>query len=278
MQDVVRLMQGSKLTRRHLLCGVLQNVLDLLHEQTRHLHATGIDSPWYWRRSPIPIHLKITRYWRYKGRRRRSNQRIRVSLRSPQLSIPTRSSKATPFYAHGPAIQFKHRLVFHRDTEEEAAGPAVTEEVFDALPTGIADDGDCPICLEPLGRCESDVVGMPCAHHFHTGCLRKWLHNDHRCPVCRYAVPRAQPRAEPATQQQPLEGEDRRHDEENAAESDDVGHRGAPRGRDMLDRLYTVVKHLRHVPVLSGPSSHHPDVLPRVTVTVTVTTQYRRRI
>ncbi|KAK8832557.1 hypothetical protein WA577_004818 [Blastocystis sp. JDR] len=45
----------------------------------------------------------------------------------------------------------------------------------------------CPICLEDyLGNCVTTL--LPCGHRFHLCCIKKWLHLNHTCPVCKLVV------------------------------------------------------------------------------------------
>jgi len=47
-------------------------------------------------------------------------------------------------------------------------------------------EGDCAVCLEPLGR-DLDVVTTSCGHRFHPICVAEALiaGRDHSCPLCR---------------------------------------------------------------------------------------------
>lgn len=48
--------------------------------------------------------------------------------------------------------------------------------------------GECAICLDGV---EDAAKEMPCGHHFHGGCLEKWLGVHGNCPVCRHELPPA---------------------------------------------------------------------------------------
>ncbi|CEP00977.1 hypothetical protein PBRA_008289 [Plasmodiophora brassicae] len=60
--------------------------------------------------------------------------------------------------------------------------------------TGIADDKSvynstsCTICLETYSQ--NDTIGVlpDCGHHFHHGCVGKWLETRSDCPICRRSV------------------------------------------------------------------------------------------
>ena len=47
---------------------------------------------------------------------------------------------------------------------------------------------ECCICLEPHAL-RSTGIRLPCAHIFHTGCIKHWLQSSCTCPVCRYELP-----------------------------------------------------------------------------------------
>ena len=45
----------------------------------------------------------------------------------------------------------------------------------------------CSICLEDyfIGK---DISYLPCCHHFHSRCIKKWLLNSKKCPLCKNDV------------------------------------------------------------------------------------------
>ena len=43
----------------------------------------------------------------------------------------------------------------------------------------------CPICLEKFAV--DDMISyFPCFHYFHAECIKKWMSNSNRCPVCNF--------------------------------------------------------------------------------------------
>jgi hypothetical protein len=44
---------------------------------------------------------------------------------------------------------------------------------------------DCCICMDEIN---TDGIKTKCNHGFHNKCLKKWLKNDSRCPLCRYQI------------------------------------------------------------------------------------------
>lgn len=61
---------------------------------------------------------------------------------------------------------------------------------IEAMPlVKVAEEGlDCAICLAELEVGE-EAKQMPCKHHYHAGCIDKWLGIQGSCPVCRYRMP-----------------------------------------------------------------------------------------
>jgi len=55
---------------------------------------------------------------------------------------------------------------------------------------------DCCICLEKITpQCRR--VRIPCQHRFHQDCIKKWLKQDTRCPLCRQETNKKKPRKQP---------------------------------------------------------------------------------
>ncbi|XP_061359395.1 probable E3 ubiquitin-protein ligase RHY1A [Gastrolobium bilobum] len=46
---------------------------------------------------------------------------------------------------------------------------------------------DCAVCLESF-RVGETLLHLPCAHRFHSRCLKPWLENNSHCPCCRTAI------------------------------------------------------------------------------------------
>ncbi|KAJ3153668.1 hypothetical protein HDU86_005167 [Geranomyces michiganensis] len=76
----------------------------------------------------------------------------------------------------------------------DARPPGLSIEQIDALPSqeyepgSIPDDeAQCTICLTEYEAGEN-LRGAPCAHWFHSICLRKWLKESKTCPICRSSV------------------------------------------------------------------------------------------
>ena len=46
-----------------------------------------------------------------------------------------------------------------------------------------AESKECPICLEEYSI-ENKICYLPCFHFFHSMCIKNWLKNSHKCPLC----------------------------------------------------------------------------------------------
>lgn len=47
---------------------------------------------------------------------------------------------------------------------------------------------DCAVCLESF-KIRDILIPLPCAHKFHSVCLKPWLENNSHCPCCRTTIP-----------------------------------------------------------------------------------------
>jgi E3 ubiquitin-protein ligase RNF38/44 len=47
--------------------------------------------------------------------------------------------------------------------------------------------GDCCICLEKIGAGQT-IRKLECSHHFHKGCVDKWLKQKASCPICQRRI------------------------------------------------------------------------------------------
>lgn len=43
-------------------------------------------------------------------------------------------------------------------------------------------EDNCSICLNKENK---EIMILPCNHNFHSDCLRQWLKNNNKCPICR---------------------------------------------------------------------------------------------
>lgn len=45
----------------------------------------------------------------------------------------------------------------------------------------------CSICLDHFKEGD-DVKTLPCLHMFHADCVNRWLHQNRKCPVCKFSI------------------------------------------------------------------------------------------
>jgi hypothetical protein len=60
-------------------------------------------------------------------------------------------------------------------------GESTSEQVLGA------EDAECCICLSAYED-GVELYELPCNHHFHCGCIAKWLRINATCPLCKYNV------------------------------------------------------------------------------------------
>ncbi|CAN6843633.1 unnamed protein product [Brassica oleracea] len=51
----------------------------------------------------------------------------------------------------------------------------------------LAEDADCCICLSSYED-GTELVTLPCNHHFHSTCIVKWLKMNATCPLCKFNI------------------------------------------------------------------------------------------
>ncbi|XP_045829731.1 probable E3 ubiquitin-protein ligase RHY1A [Trifolium pratense] len=50
-----------------------------------------------------------------------------------------------------------------------------------------SEEDDCAVCLESF-KIGEKLIPLPCAHKFHSKCLKPWLQNNSHCPCCRTTI------------------------------------------------------------------------------------------
>ncbi|XP_015888427.2 E3 ubiquitin-protein ligase At4g11680 [Ziziphus jujuba] len=53
-----------------------------------------------------------------------------------------------------------------------------------------SEDSECCICLSNYDD-GAELYALPCNHHFHCGCISKWLQINATCPLCKFNIMRA---------------------------------------------------------------------------------------
>lgn len=67
-------------------------------------------------------------------------------------------------------------------------------EEFSKLDKRICKEEDCQlcsICYEDVKEGE-ELIGLPCTHVFHGGCIGEWLEKEKVCPNCKQEINKSQ--------------------------------------------------------------------------------------
>ncbi|EPS70600.1 hypothetical protein M569_04161, partial [Genlisea aurea] len=51
----------------------------------------------------------------------------------------------------------------------------------------LPEDAECCICLTPYDD-GAELDALPCSHHYHSGCIEKWLRMNATCPLCKFNI------------------------------------------------------------------------------------------
>ena len=58
----------------------------------------------------------------------------------------------------------------------------ITDEIFSKLKTK-----SCNICLDEY-KIKDKISYLPCFHFFHYNCIKKWIENSKKCPLCNNEI------------------------------------------------------------------------------------------
>jgi hypothetical protein len=101
------------------------------------------------------------------------------------------SSTDMPWLLQAVMLQRLNRLIISISTCRRF------DEITTPFPVAHSVPGDCVICLDPFTE-PAGCRKLPCGHHFHDRCLRKWLMQSSQCPHCRRNPFSQRPGAAPA--------------------------------------------------------------------------------
>lgn len=79
------------------------------------------------------------------------------------------------------------RKVMKMLEQQQQGVPVSLSSMASRLTRDAGDRNTCPTCLEDY-ESEKQRRDLRCGHHFHTGCILRWLDSSNRCPVCRQQV------------------------------------------------------------------------------------------
>ncbi|WOL10031.1 E3 ubiquitin-protein ligase [Canna indica] len=88
--------------------------------------------------------------------------------------------------------KYKFRRIGDPEKLDETSGPfsgIMTECDSDSPVEHVisAENAECCICLSPYED-GAELRELPCGHHFHCGCIDKWLHINATCPLCKFNI------------------------------------------------------------------------------------------
>ena len=94
-----------------------------------------------------------------------------------QLLQPTESQICKILVSTTPDEQ--QRMVFEHSRERFERAATIDKLLSDVA---FSSDDVCAICHEEMTE---DTSRLPCGHHFHRACVKRWLlRGDFRCPLC----------------------------------------------------------------------------------------------
>ncbi|KZV25552.1 hypothetical protein F511_26966 [Dorcoceras hygrometricum] len=53
------------------------------------------------------------------------------------------------------------------------------------MPTLVASEGHCAVCMRGFRVGGAGVTEVPCGHVFHVNCITQWVLVNNSCPLCR---------------------------------------------------------------------------------------------
>lgn len=84
----------------------------------------------------------------------------------------------------------QQKAVFNSSVALHRKGKVVDGLLKSVSQSDVEPDQLCPICHEDLE--EADIASLPCGHHFHRKCVKKWLvFGKSRCPMCNDSLTEA---------------------------------------------------------------------------------------
>ena len=120
---------------------------------------------------------------------RNPNNVIRMPAQMPPPGVPISSMGpgGLIFLPHGiigiPVMQAnakKNKGINNPDQIFEEID--LTEDILEK-----SESKECSICLDDF-KVGDKICYLPCFHFYHAECIKKWVHNSNKCPVCNYEM------------------------------------------------------------------------------------------
>ncbi|CAK8534465.1 unnamed protein product [Lathyrus sativus] len=115
------------------------------------------------------------------GAAREAKQRLDDKFRSHRVSENTRKKNIKCVESRKESIEELQIEVYG----SKKSGPRKFS--WSKLSWKASEQEDCAVCLESF-KIGEKLIPLPCAHKFHSTCLRPWLENNSHCPCCRTTI------------------------------------------------------------------------------------------
>ncbi|KAJ4909788.1 hypothetical protein Rs2_04409 [Raphanus sativus] len=88
--------------------------------------------------------------------------------------------------------KYKFQMMNNGEKQSDGGGKMIPMEAAGTEYSGnervlLAEDADCCICLSSYED-GTELVTLPCNHHFHSTCIVKWLKMNATCPLCKFNI------------------------------------------------------------------------------------------
>ncbi|XP_058727583.1 probable E3 ubiquitin-protein ligase RHY1A isoform X2 [Vicia villosa] len=115
------------------------------------------------------------------GAAREAKQRLDDKFRSPRVLENTRKKSIKCVEGRKDSIEELQIEVYG----SKKSGPRKFS--WSKLSWKATEQEDCAVCLESF-KIGEKLIPLPCAHKFHSTCLKPWLENNSHCPCCRTTI------------------------------------------------------------------------------------------
>ncbi|KAL5100853.1 hypothetical protein RYX36_005180 [Vicia faba] len=115
------------------------------------------------------------------GAAREAKQRLDDKFRSQRVSENTRKKNMKCVEGRKESIEELQIEVYG----SKKSGPRKFS--WSKLSWEASEQEDCAVCLESF-KIGEKLIPLPCAHKFHSTCLKPWLENNTHCPCCRTTI------------------------------------------------------------------------------------------